>query len=100
PAKARAARMAIAEHWEAESTLFADGFNTAHRLEKAIEAYRVVGIDQAKTTQLMADLRRANEQILLNMKAIKTEVDVEPLLIEAREVMTGKTGRAALETFV
>ncbi|MGH9459924.1 MAG: DUF4209 domain-containing protein [Vicinamibacteria bacterium] len=104
PAKAEDAKLAIARHWEAEAAKFrtpegGDGFQIAHRLERAIEAYRKAGGQQAKVAELMGELRRANELALSQMKPIGVPMDVEPLILEARRAMAGKAGRAAIEAF-
>ncbi|MGH9461137.1 MAG: DUF4209 domain-containing protein [Vicinamibacteria bacterium] len=104
PAKAEEAKLAIAQHWEAEGAKFrtpegGDGFQIAHRLERAIEAYRKAEGQQAKVNELMGELRRANQLALSQMKPIEVPMDVGPLILEARRVMTGKVGPAAIEAF-
>jgi hypothetical protein len=104
PAKATDTKLAIARHWEAEAAKFrtpegGDGFQIAHRLEHAIEAYRRAGGQQAKVAELMGELRRANQLALSQMKPIEVPMDVEPLILEARRGMAGKVGLAAIEAF-
>jgi hypothetical protein len=103
-ARAEEAKLSIAQHWEAEAARFrtpegGDGFQIAHRLERAIEAYRKAGGQQAKVSELMGELRRANQLALSQMKPIEVPMNVEPLILEARRVMTGKIGPAAIEAF-
>ena len=103
-ADAQEAKLAIAKHWEAEAAQFRTpdgeaGFQIAHRLEGAIDAYRKAGGQRAEVARLMAELRRANKVALSQMKGIGVPVDVEPLVLEARRVMTGKIGLAAVEAF-
>jgi hypothetical protein len=102
-AKAKEARLAIAQHWEAEAGAFklagGDPFQISHRLEQAIHAYRKVGGEQGRGQVLMRDLKQANEKMLSEMKSVGVPIDVTPLVKEAERMMAGKAGMAALESF-
>ncbi len=102
--KAKQAKLALAKHWEDEARSFktpggGDGFNLAHRLEKAIYAYREAG-NSAKAEQLVHELKEANKMALGQMKAITSPlIDAAPLLNIADEGIGNKTGIAVIEAF-
>jgi hypothetical protein len=102
-AKAKKARLAIAQHWEAEAGAFraagGDSFQISHRLEQAIHAYRQTGGEQERVQALMRDLKQVNEKMVTEMKVVSVPMDVEPLVKAAERAMAGKTGMAAVESF-
>lgn len=104
PEKGRKAKLAIARHWEDEAKLFqtdqgCDGLNLAHRIEKAIHAYREVGETQ-KAEELVHKLKEANKIATSQMKVIKTPaIDADPLLKIADNIIGDKKGCKALEAF-
>lgn len=102
--KAKQAKLALAKHWEDEARTFktpegGDGFNLAHRLEKAIYAYREAG-DSEKAEQLVYELKEANKMALGQMKAITSPpIDAAPLIKIADDAIGDKKGLAAIEAF-
>ncbi len=104
PEKAKEIKLAIAKHWEDEARSFktpegCDGFNLAHRLEKAIHAYRVAG-EKEKAEALVHELKEANKITLSQMKVISSPpIDAAPLIKIADDLLEGKTGVAAIEAF-
>jgi hypothetical protein len=104
PAKAKDAKLAIAKHWEEEARSFktpqgCDGFNLAHRLEKAIQAYREVG-EKEKAEALVHELKEANKLSLTQMKPIIAEMDVTPLIKLADDSLKDKNGMDAIMEFI
>jgi len=104
PEKAKEFKIAIAKHWEDEARSFktpegCDGFNLAHRLEKAIHAYREAG-EKDKAEALVHELKEANKLTLSQMKVISSPpIDVAPLIKIADDLLEGKTGAAVIEAF-
>lgn len=102
PDKARAARLAIAKHWEDEAQFFQakDGgaFIVADRLEKAIHAYRAAG-ERAKAEDLIHKFKQKNKEAISQMKSVETRIDVTDIIKRAEEAMTGKNGMEAIKTF-
>jgi len=104
PDKVKEAKLAIAKHWEDEAKSFktpqgCDGFNLAHRLEKAIQAYREAG-EKTKAEELVHELKEANKLTLSQMKVISSPpIDAAPLIKIADDLLEGKTGIAAIEAF-
>ncbi|MBU1112672.1 MAG: DUF4209 domain-containing protein [Candidatus Omnitrophica bacterium] len=102
--KEKDARIAIAKHWEDEANSFktpdgCDGFNLAHRIEKAIHAYREAG-EKEKAEELTHELKEANKMALSQMKVIKTpSMDAAPLIKIADDGIGNKKGVEALEAF-
>ncbi|MBU2266455.1 MAG: hypothetical protein KJ977_05380, partial [Candidatus Omnitrophica bacterium] len=102
--KEKDARIAIAKHWEDEANRFktpdgCDGFNLAHRIEKAIHAYREAG-EKEKAEELTHELKEANKMALSQMKVIKTpSMDAAPLIKIADDGIGNKKGVEALEAF-
>lgn len=102
--KAKQAQLALAKHWEDEARSFntpqgCDGFNLAHRLEKAIYAYREAG-DSKKAEKLVHELKDANKMALGQMKAITSPpIDATPLIKIADDLLNGKKGKDAIEAF-
>lgn len=102
--KVKQIRLAIAKHWEDEARCFktpqgCDGFNLAHRLEKAIHAYREAG-EKKKAEALVHELKEANKITLGQMKTITTPpIDAAPLIKIADDLLQGKEGIAAIEAF-
>lgn len=102
--KEKAALIAIAKHWEDEAKSFKtpdgyDGFNLAHRIEKAIHAYRKAG-EKEKAEALVHELKEANKIALSQMKVIKTPaMDAAPLIKIADDGIGDKKGIEALEAF-
>ena len=102
--KEKGARIAIAKHWEDEANSFktpdgCDGFNLAHRVEKAIHAYREAG-EKEKAEELVHELKKANKMALSQMKVIKTPaIDAAPLIKIADDGVGDKKGVEALEAF-
>jgi len=104
PEKVKEMKVSIAKHWEDEARSFktpqgCDGFNLAHRLEKAIQAYREAG-DKKKAEELVHELKEANKLTLSQMKVISSPpIDAAPLIKIADDLLEGKTGVAAIEAF-
>jgi len=102
--KEKDVRIAIAKHWEDEANSFktpdgCDGFNLAHRIEKAIHAYREAG-EKEKAEELVHELKEANKMALSQMKVIKTpSIDAAPLIKIADDGIGNKKGVEALEAF-
>jgi len=102
--KEKDALIAIAKHWEDEARSFktpegCDGFNLAHRIEKAIHAYRKAG-EKEKAEKLVHELKEANKIALSQMKIIKTPaIDAAPLIKIADDGIRDKKGIGALEAF-
>lgn len=102
--KEKSALIAIAKHREDEAKSFktpdgCDGFNLAHRVEKAIHAYRKAG-EKEKAEELVHELKEANKIALSQMKVIKTPaIDVVPLIKIADDAIGDKKGAEALEAF-
>jgi hypothetical protein len=102
--KEKDALIAIAKHWEDEAKSFktsegCDGFNLAHRIEKAIHAYRKAG-EKEKAEKLVHELKEANKIALSQMKVIKTPaIDAAPLVKIADDGIGDKKGIEALEAF-
>jgi len=104
PEKAKELKIAIAKHWEDEAKSFktpdgCDGFNLAHRLEKAIHAYRKAG-EKTKAEELIHELKDANKTALGQMKPIKAEMDVTPLVKLADDSLKDKKGSDAIDAFI
>jgi len=105
PERVKEMKIAIARHWEDEARSFktpqgCDGFNLAHRLEKAIQAYREAG-EKTKAEELVHELKEANKLTLSQMKVISSPpIDAAPLIKIADDLLEGKTGIAAIEAFV
>lgn len=104
PDKVKEMKIAIAKHWEDEARSFktpegCDGFNLAHRLEKAIHAYREAG-EKTKAEELVHELKEANKLTLSQMKPITTEIDVTPLIKLADDSLKDKNGMDAIMEFV
>jgi hypothetical protein len=102
-AKTKEAKLAVAQHWEAEAGAFkvagGDSFQISHRLEQAIDAYRKAGGERDRVEALMKDLKSANEKMITEMKSVSVPMDVEPLVSEAERRMAGKAGMEAIESF-
>ena len=104
PDRAKEMKIAIAKHWEDEAKSFntpqgCDGFNLAHRLEKAIHAYREAG-EKTKAEELVHELKEANKMSLSQMKVISSPpIDAVPLIKIADDLLEGKQGLAAIEAF-
>jgi len=104
PEKAKAAKLALAKHWEDEAKSFStpegcDGFNWAHRLEKAIHAYREAG-ESKRAEELAHELKQANKIATSQMKAITSPpIDAMPLIKIADDKIGDKKGFAAIEAF-
>lgn len=104
PEKAREMKIAIANHWEDEARSFktpqgCDGFNLAHRFEKAIHAYREAG-EKMKAEKLVHELKEANKLTLSQMKVISSPpIDAAPLIKIADDLLQGKIGKEAIEAF-
>jgi hypothetical protein len=104
PDKEKSAKLALAKHWEDEAKSFrtpdgCDGFNLAHRIEKAIHAYRDAG-EKEKAESLVHELKEANKIALSQMKVVRTPaIDAAPLIKIADDAMRDKKGIAALEAF-
>lgn len=104
PEKARRAKLSIAKHWEDEARSFntpegCDGFNLAHRLEKAIHAYREAG-DSKRAEELVHELKQANKIATSQMKVITSPpIDAGPLIKIADDAIGDKKGLAAIEAF-
>lgn len=104
PEKEKEAKLAIAKHWEDEAKAFktpqgCDGLNLAHRIEKAIHAYREAG-DKKRAEELIHELKDANKISIGQMKAIKSPtIDAAPLIKIADDLMQGKKGIEAIEAF-
>ncbi|MFH1397236.1 MAG: DUF4209 domain-containing protein [Candidatus Omnitrophota bacterium] len=104
PEKAKEMKIALAKHWEDEARSFktpqgCDGFNLAHRLEKAIHAYREAG-EKVKAEELVHELKEANKLTLGQMKVISSPpIDAAPLIKIADDLLQGKTGKEAIEAF-
>jgi tetratricopeptide (TPR) repeat protein len=101
--KAKECDLAIANHWEAEARSFktpqgCDGLNLAHRLDKAIHAYRKVG-EKEKAEKLIQELKEANKAAVDQMKPIEIEMDITPL-IKLADSLQGKVGMDLIEGFV
>ncbi len=102
--KTKEMKIAIAKHWEDEARSFktpqgCDGFNLAHRLEKAIHAYREAG-EKTKAEELVHELKEANKMSLSQMKVISSPpIDAAPLIKIADDLLEGKQGLAAIEAF-
>ena len=101
--KEKGGRLAIAKHWEDEGRSFVtpqgcDGFNLAHRLEKAIHAYREAG-NSEKAEELIHELKDANKEAINQMKPIKSEVDITGLIKFVDETMQNKTSRECFIAF-
>lgn len=105
PEKAKETKIALAKHWEDEARSFktpqgCNGFNLAHRLEKAIHAYREAG-EKMKAEELVHELKEANKLTLDQMKVISSPpIDATPLIKIADDLLQGKTGKEAIEAFV
>ncbi|MCX5713989.1 MAG: DUF4209 domain-containing protein [Candidatus Omnitrophica bacterium] len=104
PDKVKEMKIAIAKHWEDEARSFktpegCDGFNLAHRLEKAIHAYREAG-DSKRAEELVHELKEANKIATSQMKIITSPpIDAAPLLKIADDGIGDKKGIAAIEAF-
>ena len=104
PEKEKKAKLAIAKHWEDEAKSFqtpdgCDGFNLAHRIEKAIHAYREAG-ERKKAEELVHELKKANKIALSQMKVVKSPmIDARPLIKIADDAIGDKKGVKALEAF-
>lgn len=104
PDKVKEMKIAIAKHWENEARSFktpqgCDGLNLAHRLEKAIYAYREAG-EKTKAEELVHELKEANKLTLSQMKVISTPpIDAAPLIKIADDLLEGKSGFAAIKAF-
>ena len=104
PEKAKEMKIALAKHWEGEARSFktpqgCDGFNLAHRLEKAIQAYREAG-EKVKAEELVHELKEANKLTLGQMKVISSPpIDAAPLIKIADDLLQDKTGKDAIEAF-
>ena len=102
--KAKGAQIAIAQHWEDEAKSFktpegCDGLNLAHRIEKAIHAYRESG-EKEKAEALIHDLKEANKISTSQMKIITSPpIDAKPLVKIADDMIGNKKGIEALEAF-
>lgn len=102
--KAKEMKLALAKHWEDEARSFktpdgCDGLNLAHRLEKAIHAYREAG-EKTKAEELVHELKEANKMSLSQMKVISSPpIDAAPLIKIADDLLQGKTGKEAIEAF-
>lgn len=102
--KAKGAQIAIAQHWEDEAKSFktpegCDGLNLAHRIEKAIHAYREAG-EKEKAGALIRDLKEANKISTSQMKVITSPpIDAKPLVKIADDMIGNKKGIEALEAF-
>lgn len=104
PEKVKEMKVSIAKHWEDEARSFktpqgCDGFNLAHRLEKAIQAYRDIG-DKEKAEKLIHELKEAQKITVSQMKPIKAEMNVTPLVKIADDSLQGKNGMDVVMAFV
>lgn len=104
PGKAKEMKIAIAKHWEDEAGSFktpecCDGFNLAHRIEKAIHAYRAAG-QKDKAEELAHELKEAYKIATSQMKVITSPpIDAVPLIKIANDGIGDKKGIAAIEAF-
>lgn len=100
PDSARKSKLTLAQLWEEEARGYTDGFLRAHRFENAIEAYRNVGGESEKVEDLIKELKKANQQVVSQMKPITVPVETSELIKIADEALKGKSGLDALLIFI
>lgn len=103
--KEKDAKLSIAHHFEQEAQCFitpngSDGFNMAHRLQKAIKAYRNVGGQKEKVNQLIIELKEANKMTLNQLKSITGEIKINDILKNVEDNMKDKEGKDLIISFI
>lgn len=103
--KEKDAKLSIARHFEQEAQCFitpngSDGFNIAHRLQKAIKAYRNVGGQKEKINQLIIELKEANKITLNQLKSVTGEIKINDTLKNVENNLKGKEGIDLIKSFI
>ena len=104
PDQAERMRLAIADHWNAEARAIKDAGGDAllisNRLQGAIEAFRRTQTGQEEAKRLAVELKEEQRKATGELKTLSAGVDVDQLVVEARERMANKSGRDAISAFV
>ena len=94
----------LGECWEQEADKFrtqegGNGMQIAHRLEKAINAFRKAG-ESESAERALRGFQQANKLTITQMKPLRVKFDMTRFLNDVEKQMAGKIGCDALEAFI